>query len=122
MQLTRNRNTSDHSIQSYTPGTIKINGVSYTRSLVLSPQQLIENWPPQTIQALQKQHLETLIQLHPEVVILGTGEQQHFLSGELLAGLIAKNIGFEVMHTTAACHTFNLLVAEGRHVVAGLIL
>jgi len=122
MQLTQNRNAGDYSIQSYTPGEIRIKDVSYTRSLILSPNQILVDWPPQTIQSLESQHLDAILELNPEIVLLGTGEQQHFLHPELLANLMAKHIGFEVMHTTAACHTFNLLVSEGRRVVAGLIL
>ncbi len=122
MQLIQNRNKNNHTIQRYTSGEIYINHVCYTHSLILSPTHLIPTWPPQTIQALEKQHLATIIELKPEVVLLGTGELQHFLHHSLLTDLMAHQIGFEIMHTTAACHTFNLLASEGRQVVAGLIL
>jgi uncharacterized protein len=122
MQLIQNRNKHDYAIQSYTPGEIRINDVSYTHNLILSANDIISDWPPQTIQTLEKQHLDAIIALNPEVVLLGTGEQQHFLNPALLADLMARHIGFEVMNTTAACHTFNLLASEGRRVVAGLIL
>jgi uncharacterized protein len=36
--------------------------------------------------------------------------------------LIEAGIGYELMSTAAACRTYNVLVAEDRDVVAGLIL
>lgn len=121
MQLIQNRNTGDYIIQSYTLGEIRINGVSYTNSLILSPHQIITDWPPQNIHALAIEHLDIIIQLHPEIIVLGTGEHQHFLNPILLTNLMAHHIGFEIMNTFAACRTFNLLASEGRKVVAGLL-
>jgi uncharacterized protein len=36
--------------------------------------------------------------------------------------LIDAGIGFEVMDTGAACRTYNILMAEGRQVLAALIV
>ena len=33
-----------------------------------------------------------------------------------------EGIGVEVLDSTAACRTFNLILAEGRRVVAGMLL
>ena len=45
-----------------------------------------------------------------------------FQTAPLLAALFARRIGVEVMDTRAACRTYNVLVAEGRSVVAALIV
>jgi uncharacterized protein len=37
-------------------------------------------------------------------------------------GLSSKRIGIEVMDSRAACRTYNILVAEGRHVMAVILL
>jgi uncharacterized protein len=39
----------------------------------------------------------------------------------LLRPLIDAGIGVETMDTAAACRTYNVLLAEGRSVVAGLL-
>jgi uncharacterized protein len=39
-----------------------------------------------------------------------------------LRPLIEAGRGFEIMDTAAACRTYNILVAEGRLVLAALIL
>jgi len=122
MQLTQNPLTGDHFIKSYSPGDIQINDTHYKNSLIIASDKLIENWPPQTITEFQPHYLDAIIQLHPEIVLLGTGEKQHFVDNRLLLPLINNHIGFEIMHTAAACRTFNLLAGEGRRVVAGLMM
>ncbi len=42
--------------------------------------------------------------------------------GEGCTPLIERRIGVETMDTAAACRTFNLLVAEGRQVMAALLI
>ena len=50
----------------------------------------------------------------PEVVIIGTGARHVFLPQELIAPLMHAGIGVEIMSTSAACRTYNILSAEGR--------
>lgn len=90
-------------------------------SLVISPRQLIRDWAPQDIATLCAEHLEPIVRLQPEVVLLGTGPRLDFPASEVLAVLHEQQIGVEVMDTAAACRTYNILMAEGRNVVAGLI-
>ena len=40
----------------------------------------------------------------------------------MAAALMARRLGLETMDTAAACRTYNILVGEGRNVVAALIL
>ena len=54
-------------------------------------------------------------------VIFGSGARIRFPRPALLRELIAKRIGFETMDTPAACRTYNVLLAEGRSVVAALL-
>jgi uncharacterized protein len=62
-----------------------------------------------------------IFDLQPEVILLGTGVTQVFLPPAIQVHFFQRNYGFEVMTTDAACRTFNVLVAEGRHVVAALM-
>ena len=65
--------------------------------------------------------IERLCEQSPEVVIIGTGTRHVFPSPELLAPMTRAGIGVEVMSTSAACRTYNILSAEGRRVVALLL-
>jgi len=65
--------------------------------------------------------IERILERNPEVVLLGTGARHVFPSPGLLAPLAHTGIGVEVMSTSAACRTWNILNAEGRKVVALLL-
>ena len=86
------------------------------------PNLVIDNWAPQTFDELLKDHFLTISELEPQLVILGTGEQQQFPKTELYATLLNQGVGVEVMSTPAACRTYNILVSEGRNVAAALLL
>jgi uncharacterized protein len=60
--------------------------------------------------------------LEPELVLLGTGARQIFPAASVGAEFLRAGIGFEVMDTSAACRTFNVLVGEQRRVAAMLVL
>jgi uncharacterized protein len=109
-------------IRTYEPGRIVVNQDSFVRSLIVLPGRLISDWPPQTFEDLAPPHLEDLVPLQPELVILGTGKRQRFPRAELLAPLVQAGIGWEVMDTGAACRTYNILMGEGRNVAAALLM
>lgn len=108
-------------INAYTPGEIQINRESYRSSLLLMPDRLISEWEVRTIDDLSETHLSTFIQFNPEILILGTGEQQVFPPPALFVPLMKEGIGYEVMNTAAACRTYNVLLSENRRVLAALI-
>lgn len=89
-------------------------------SCLLSATTLIDNWPPQQMAQLTAEHLQAIHELKPEVLLLGSGSKMSFPKTEQLAALVKLGIGYEVMDTAAACRTFNVLVGEGRKVVAAL--
>jgi len=122
MKLNRDINTGTHVIRSYEPGRIIVNEQTYTQSLIISSDQLIENWAPTHINELCVEHWTEVLALEPELVIVGTGSQQQFPPHALFQPLIEKQIGFEIMDTAAACRTFTVLMAEDRNAVAALIL
>jgi len=45
-----------------------------------------------------------------------------FVRPALLQSLIGQRIGVETMDTLAACRTYNILAAEGRRVIAALLI
>ncbi len=109
-------------IRAYAPGRITINEEVYTRSLIVTPQQIIADWPPITPADLQAVHFETIAPLRPEVVILGTGARLLFPAPNIIRPLVEAGIGVEVMDTGAACRTYNILMSDGRRVAAALLM
>jgi uncharacterized protein len=110
------------SITAYDAGHVDVNGRRLTRSFLLTPQQLFEDWPPASVDSLTDADLLAVAGLDCPIVLLGTGRQQRFPARSLLQPLLERRVGVEVMDTFAACRTYNILMAEGRDVAAALIL
>lgn len=109
-------------IRAYGPGRINVNDVLLTRSFILAPTHVLEDWPPQRFEDLQPAHFDAALALEPEILIVGTGATQRFLPPELMARFGAGGMGVEVMDTAAACRTYNVLLSEDRKVVAALLM
>ena len=109
-------------IRAYAAGQITVNQEVHARSLIVLPSRVIADWPPQGFEALTPEHLEILVPLRPELLILGTGRQQRFPRAEILAPLVRAGIGWEIMDTGAACRTYNILMGESRNVAAALLM
>ena len=62
-----------------------------------------------------------MLSLGTEIVLLGTGKRLRFPAGPLMRPFAPAGIGLEVMDLQAACRTYNILAAEGRHVAAALL-
>ncbi len=120
--LTLDDNQSAYQIRAYKPGFIMVNDVTYTQSLIVSPTHIITDWNPQVMTELSKEDLQKILPLQPTLLIIGTGETLSFPPVELYGELINQGIGVEIMDTSAACRTYNVLTAENRNVVAALII
>jgi uncharacterized protein len=110
-----------NTILAYRPGEIVVNERVINCSVVITPDEIIE-WDPQHFAAITPEHLGQLTDYRPEIVILGTGRRQQFPAPHFMAELLTRGIGVEIMNTDAACRTFNILLSEGRRIVAAIIL
>lgn len=123
MNIELDTNSSDTQIiRAYEPGMVTIQDQKYHQSLIISAHQLIIDWEPNELEHFQLHHWDPILQLNPDIIILGVGDQQRFLSPALLMPVLSKKIGIEMMTNRSACHTYNALVAENRRVVAGVLL
>ena len=122
MKLHPDQPRQQHIVTACDPGSIAVNGRVLTRSLLLLPDHLDETWGPDAFDTLTAMHLAQVAALSCDVLLIGTGRRQRFPHSELLRPLIEAGRGFEIMDTAAACRTYNILVAEGRLVLAALII
>lgn len=109
-------------VTGYESGAVGINQVGYTRSLIVRPNALEQDWPVATVDALAIEHLQSVINHPPEVLLIGTGTVQRFPDRAVWRHLRNEGFGVEIMDTAAACRTYNLIMAEGREVAAALII
>ena len=101
----------------------RVNDQVLERSFAIAPDRLLDDWAaPATADALEPDHLQPLLALGPELVVLGTGARQAFPSPAVMAACLTRGIGIEVMDNAAAARTYNVLAGEGRRVVAALLL
>ena len=59
--------------------------------------------------------------MKPELVLFGSGTRLRFPHPSLVRPLIERRIGVETMDSAAACRTYNVLLGEGRAVIAALL-
>lgn len=122
MRLSLDDGGGHNLIRSYARGRITINDITITRSVVLSPDAILDDWAPESFEDLCAADMERTLALEPEMVLLGTGARQQFPPAPVLAPLLVRGIGVEIMDTAAACRTYNIVMAEGRRVVAALLM
>lgn len=106
----------------YGDGYVAVNGVRHETSLVLMPERIVAPWDAPAFEALGPAHFEFLRGLGAEVVLLGTGARLRFPPASLQRIILQAGTGLETMDAMAACRTYNILAAEGRKVVAAILL
>ena len=122
MKFEREQPQGRNSFTGYGPGYVEINRARHTASLVVNAERVVTDWPVESVQQLGADHMAAIVELAPEIVLLGTGASFRFPEPALLAPLYKAGIGVEVMDTPAACRTYNILLGEGRNVVAAVIV
>lgn len=144
MRLHSESNPAFNTVTAYGQDYIEINQVAYAHAIYFEPEGDVHTWHANSIGDITEKELrkiaglpdnarpDPMALLHgdgpkkpdnaPEVVLIGTGLSQHFLPVSTTQSLLSEGIGIEVMSTQAAARTYNILMAEGRRVVAALLL
>jgi len=120
MRFSEADNTNGHLIDAYDAHGVVIGKQRYQQGLIVMSTQIIAPWTVQPAD-LTGEHLDELLAFTPQIIVLGTGSRQVFPDSRLYFAVLERGVGFEVMDTGAACRTYNILVSEGRRVVAGLM-
>jgi len=122
MQLNLERPDYDFFLRGADGASALVNERRLERSFILSPRTLIEDWPVTDVTTLVPEDLQPLLELEPELVLLGSGATQAFPPPAAMAACLSRGIGLETMTNAAAARTFNVLASEGRRVAAGFVL
>jgi uncharacterized protein len=111
-------------IQGYDSQGVIINGQRYIHSLFFGADLQPTVWENALPGTLGVAHVEQLLDQSPretEVFLIGTGQTQQFPTIEVRRFFVQKKVPVEFMDTQAACRTYNILIGEGRKVVAALL-
>lgn len=101
---------------------VMVNKERFEHSIVVMAEEVRDDWQVANFEALNEASFEYFLSFQPEVLLLGTGTRQYFAHPRLYRALTDAGIGLECMDTPAACRTYNILVEEGRRVIAAILL
>ena len=110
-----------NTVTAYGEGYVEVNATRYESPLLVSPEAPTQIWAVSGFDGLQEGDFAPILALAPDLVLLGTGPRLRFPARGVTRPLLEARIGVEVMDTRAACRTYNILMAEGRRVVAALL-
>ncbi len=122
MRFTQDHTSSVNVIRSYAPGELRVNEDTFQTAVIIGASAIRTESAIISVADLRDSHVDHVLALDPELVLLGTGARQVFPAPAFGAQFLKVGIGFEVMDTGAACRTFNVLVGEQRRVVALLLV
>lgn len=109
-------------IRRVTRDAIVIGDQSFTETIALTPEALVEGFSSPPVEQLEISHFDRLLAAEPELLLLGTGSRNIIPPRELTFAFARRRVGFEFMDTPAAARTFNVLAGEGRRLGAVLYL
>jgi uncharacterized protein len=122
MRFAQDSTSGINVIRAYGNGELRVNETVYRGALILSAATVIADANIQNLEDLLAIDVSRTLALEPDLVLLGTGARQVFPPPSFGAQFLRAGIGFEVMDTSAACRTFNVLVGEQRRVAALLLV
>lgn len=93
-------------VQSVRDGEVKVNGTWIPCPIIIRPDAISE-WDGVDWSVLSAQ-----------IILMGTGETSHLPDLETRKHAKAQNLNIEWMSNAAAARTYNVLMSEGRDVIA----
>ena len=122
MELTQPPAQGRQVIQSYGDGGFRVAGIRHQGAVLVFPRRTVA-WAVTSAAGLAIAQLRELAEVPGEVDVLlvGMGTASSVPTPELRVALRELGISVETMTTSAACRTFNVLLAEERKVAAALI-
>lgn len=142
MQLQHESNPALNTVTAYGPDYIEINEIAYHHAVYFAPTGDIQAWDigsPEDIGADMLKQIAGITATTvdpmdflngataskpkdaPEILLIGMGLKHRMLPAQATAPLLRLGIGVESMTTEAASRTYNILMTEGRRVIAALL-
>ncbi|MDN4018230.1 Mth938-like domain-containing protein [Zwartia panacis] len=145
MKLHTDTNAALNTVTGYGHGYVEINKTTYSHAIAFGPEGPVRHWLVENAEDISTAHLLLAAGLalkpidplafldsdqppqpevegdRPEVLLVGTGSRQRMLDHKIISPLLRAGVGVECMTTEAAARTYNILMAEGRQVIAALL-
>jgi uncharacterized protein len=118
MELTPLVRPGKQIIERYGPSGFRVSGTVYLGPVLVFPDRTV----PWEVAAMTDEGLAPVVEHGGvELLLIGLGRHMAPVAATLRASLKARGIALEAMETGAACRTYNVLLAEDRHVAAALL-
>lgn len=121
MQINLHRDASPFAVNGIDGVRVRVGNAWQERSFWVY-QGALEIWRPRSLEALEASDLDQLTARGQDVILLGTGACLRFPAASLRAHVLSRGIGLECMSNDAAARTYNVLLGEGRAVLAAFLL
>jgi hypothetical protein len=113
----------DMRVEHYEFGRITIDGMEYTRDIIIFPDRVLPNWWRKEGHGLCLDDIPEVIQRRPKILILGNGYYGNLKVGdETQKALRRKGIDLRIYETRDAVAELNRLQSECADIVAALHL
>jgi len=119
MRLTESKGPDASRIQYYDAESITINHQRYDHPILIQHPN-IQPWDISQLTDLSYETIKSWLSLEPDIILLGTGNPQQTISLALRQTCLTEHVAIEIMSTPSACRCYNILVEEGRNVLAAL--
>ena len=105
-------------IRAFAGTGFRVGEIAY-RALLLTVEQA-SDWSPPRLADLAVDHLQPLITMRPEFILIGTGSTLVRPPVALVKALQDQGIGMEAMDSRAAARAWGVLRNEGRQIAAAI--
>ena len=110
-------------IDSYSFGTIKVDGTEYTGDLIIFPDKIKTDWWRKQGHNLDPDDLADVIEFKPDVLVVGKGAPG-LMSVPAETEKFIRDLGIELIaeNTSRACEIFNEKIQKGAKVAGAFHL
>ncbi len=116
MKLDRTRKGDGPLVSGLTAAGFRVDDGIYP-ALLMTPQRA-DLWEPPAFEDLDAAALASVLAMHPEFLLLGTGATLRQPPRALVRALDAQGLGIEAMDSRAAARAWGVLRDEGRQIAA----
>ncbi len=110
-------------IDSFSFGSINIDGRNYVNDVLLLPPRVISGWWRKEGHNVCFEDLVQVTAYHPGTLVLGTGVSRMMRVPEsTIRDMVSTGVKVEVFSTEQACSRFNILMEKGEKVAGALHL
>src|SRR6185312_3119915 len=95
MKLSLDAQSPLHLIRSYSAGEVRVGEGTFHRSCIVTPEGVIGDWRPGSVEDLIEADLETLFAAQPQIVLLGTGATLRFPDARIRGAFAKRGVALE---------------------------